>query len=62
MEILKEKPATKRPVIVRAATSLFAKHGIDATSMRDIAEAAGVQEAASYRYFPGKDEMSREIL
>jgi AcrR family transcriptional regulator len=62
MDILDEKPGTKRPVIVRAATSLFAKRGVDATSMREIANAAGVREAAIYRYFASKEEMSREIF
>jgi TetR/AcrR family transcriptional regulator, repressor of fatR-cypB operon len=62
MDILKEKPDTKRPVIIRAATTLFAKRGVDATSMREIAEAAGVREAAIYRYFAGKEELSREIF
>jgi len=62
MQILKEKPDTKRPVIVRAATSLFAKRGVDATSMRDIADQAGVREAAIYRHFPGKEELAREIF
>jgi AcrR family transcriptional regulator len=62
MDILEEKPDTKRPVIIRAATSLFARRGVDGTSMRDIAEAAGVREAAIYRYFASKDEMSREIF
>jgi AcrR family transcriptional regulator len=62
MDILEEKPDTKRPVIVQAATSLFARRGVDATSMRGIAEAAGVREAAIYRYFASKDEMSREIF
>lgn len=62
MHILDEKPDTKRPVIIRAATSLFAKRGVDATSMREIANAAGVREAAIYRYFASKDEMSREIF
>jgi len=62
MDILAEKPSTKRPVIIRAATSLFARRGVDGTSMRDIAEAAGVREAAIYRYFASKDEMSREIF
>lgn len=62
MDILDEKPDTKRPVIVRAATSLFAKRGVDATSMREIADAAGVREAAIYRYFASKEEMSREIF
>lgn len=62
MDILNEKPDTKRPVIIRAATSLFAKQGVDATSMRDIADAAGVREAAIYRHFPGKEELAREIF
>jgi AcrR family transcriptional regulator len=62
MKILEDKPDTKRPAIVRAATSLFAERGIDGTSMRDIAEAAGVREAAIYRHFAGKDELCREIF
>jgi AcrR family transcriptional regulator len=62
MEILQKKPDTKRPTIVRAATSLFARRGVDATSMREVADAAGVREAAIYRYFEGKDQMSREIF
>jgi AcrR family transcriptional regulator len=62
MDILKEKPDTKRPAIIRAATSLFAQHGVDATSMRDIAEAVGIREAAIYRHFASKEEMSREIF
>ena len=62
MEFLKQKPATKRPAIVAAATALFARKGIDATSMREVAESAGVREAAIYRHFRGKDEMAREIF
>ncbi len=62
MKILGEKKETKRPAIVAAATSLFAKHGVDATSMRDIADRAGVREAAIYRHFPGKEELAREIF
>jgi AcrR family transcriptional regulator len=62
MDILLEKPGTKRPTIVRTATSLFARRGIDGTSMRDVADAAGVREAAIYRYFEGKEQMSREIF
>jgi len=62
MEILEKKADTKRPVIVRAATSLFAEKGIDATSMRDIADAAGVREAAIYRHFTGKEDLARDIF
>lgn len=61
MRILDEKPNTKRPAIVRAATRLFSRNGIDGTSMRDIAELVGVREASLYRYFTGKEELSRLI-
>lgn len=62
MQTLEQKPDTKRPVIVRAATSLLAERGIDGASMRDIAEAAEVREAAIYRHFAGKDDLAREIF
>jgi AcrR family transcriptional regulator len=60
MQVRKEKPGTKRPAIVAAATSLFARVGVDATSMRDIADAAGVREAAMYRHFIGREHMAQE--
>lgn len=62
MDILQQKANTKRPAIVQAATSLFAARGIDGVSMRDIAQAAGVREAAIYRHFASKDELTREIF
>jgi len=62
MQTLTKKPNTKRPVIVRVATSLFAENGIDGTSMREIADAAGVREAAIYRHFASKDDLAREIF
>jgi AcrR family transcriptional regulator len=62
MDILRQKPNTKRPDIVQVATSLFAARGIDGVSMRDIAQAAGVREAAIYRHFASKKELAREIF
>ena len=62
MEVLKQKPGTKRPAIVAAATALFASKGVDATSMREVADGAGVREAAIYRHFRGKEEMAQEIF
>jgi len=62
MHILQQKTNTKRPAIVQAATSLFAARGIDGVSMRDIAQAAGVREAAIYRHFASKDELARAIF
>ncbi len=44
-----------RAAIDRAATELFARRGYHATSMREIAAAAGVQPAAIYHWYPGKE-------
>ena len=62
MDILQQKANTKRPTIVQVATSLFAARGIDGVSMRDIANAAGVREAAIYRHFASKEELTRDIF
>jgi AcrR family transcriptional regulator len=62
MDIVEKKPGTKRPAIVRARTLLFAEKGIDAASMREIAQAAGARESAIYCHFAGKDDLAREIL
>lgn len=39
------------------AIDLFAQKGFAATSMRDIAETAGLSVAGLYHHFPGKDEL-----
>lgn len=56
----------KKGDIIRASIELFAARGYDAVSVRDIARAAGVTEAALYKHFKGKEDMSlyifREII
>ena len=59
------KRATTR-AIEHAARDLFAAKGYEATSVREIADAAGVAERTFYRYFDGKeglltDEVERWI-
>jgi AcrR family transcriptional regulator len=46
----------------RAAIALFAQKGIEATSTREIAGAAGVAEGSIYRHFTSKDAMARVIF
>lgn len=46
-----------RDAIDRAAIDLFARLGYNATSMRAIAEAAEVQPAAIYHWYPGKESI-----
>ncbi len=41
----------------QAADRLFAEQGYAATTVRDIAEAAGVTERTFFRYFAGKEEL-----
>ena len=44
-----------RDRIYDVALSLFRERGFDATTMRDIAAAAGMSLGAAYHYFPSKD-------
>lgn len=50
------KQAT-RQALQQAADRLFAEQGYGATTVRDIAEAAGVTERTFFRYFAGKEEL-----
>ncbi len=43
--------------ILQSALSLFRKRGFDETTMRDIADEAGVALGAAYYYFRGKNEI-----
>ncbi|WP_245827849.1 TetR family transcriptional regulator [Sinomonas mesophila] len=47
----------RRGLIVAAATRLFAEHGFDAVSLRQIAREAGVDPALVHHYFSGKDQV-----
>ena len=51
-----------RQAILNASLALFAEHGFNGTSLRDIARAVGVRESAIYNYFPGKDALFTGIL
>lgn len=46
-----------RDEVVRAAWELFAEHGFEATTVEQIAEAAGMSRRTFFRYFGGKDEL-----
>ncbi|MDH6144080.1 AcrR family transcriptional regulator [Kitasatospora sp. GP30] len=43
--------------LVQAATRLFQEQGYEATTVRDIAAAAGVGERTFFRYFPSKESL-----
>jgi AcrR family transcriptional regulator len=51
-----------RSRILAEALKLFARHGAEAASMRDIAAAVGVSEAALYRHFASKEALTHELF
>ena len=51
-----------RERILDAAFAVFERGGIDAGTMGDVAEAAGVGRATVYRYFPGKDVLLEALV
>ena len=48
--------------IARAAARLFAERGYDATSVREIVEAAGVAKPTLYYYFRSKEGLAQALL
>lgn len=52
----------RRSQLLEVAIKLFAEHGFHATSMDDIAEAAGVTKPVVYQHFPSKRALYRELL
>ena len=54
--------AASRARIVEHALRLFAEHGYERTSVRMIAEAAGISQGLLYNYYEGKDALLRAIF
>src|SRR5262245_49376735 len=56
-----ELPETKRDAtrqrLLDRALALFQQHGVEATTMRDIARAASLSLGAAYYHFPSKDAL-----
>jgi AcrR family transcriptional regulator len=46
-----------KQAILETATRLFADHGYDATSLRQIADAVGTTKAALYYHYPAKEDI-----
>jgi len=54
--------ATQRQHILDTALGLMAQRGVDGTSMRDLATAAGLNVASLYHYFPSKRDLLVAVL
>ena len=57
-----ERSERSRGLILDAALRLFSQRGYGATSIRDIAEAAGVSTGNVYHQFPDKETIFRTLL
>lgn len=54
--------ATRRQELLRIAAGLFAEKGFTNTTVRDIADAAGILSGSLYHHFDSKESMVDEIL
>jgi AcrR family transcriptional regulator len=61
MGIRERKKASSRRQLVDAAAKLFAERGVEATTMDDIARAAGVSRTSVFNYFGYKEMLLCEI-
>src|SRR5919199_26130 len=57
-----ERSEKSRQQILEAALELFSHRGYGATSVRDIAEAAGLSKGNVYHHFPDKETIFRALL
>lgn len=56
------EPQDRRELIVTSAAELFARKGIAATTVREIADAVGVLSGSLYHHFESKDAIVNEVL
>ncbi len=57
-----ESTAQRLDEVLMVAESLFAQRGYEATSVRDIAEALGLQAGSLYAHIESKDDLLHQIL
>ena len=53
---------TPKERIKREAMRLFVEHGVDAVSMRDIADAAGLKAPSLYAHFRSRDQLILDLF
>jgi len=55
-------PQERRKLILDRSAEIFARKGVSATTIREIAEAVGVYSGALYHYFPSKEAIVTELI
>lgn len=53
---------TRRDELLQLAATMFAERGLRATTVRDIADSAGILSGSLYHHFSSKEEMVDEVL
>ncbi|KUI06156.1 TetR family transcriptional regulator KstR2 [Mycobacterium sp. IS-3022] len=56
------QPISRRDELLELAASMFAERGLRATTVRDIADSAGILSGSLYHHFASKEEMVDEVL
>jgi AcrR family transcriptional regulator len=56
------QPASRRDELLDLAATMFAERGLRATTVRDIADSAGILSGSLYHHFSSKEEMVDEVL
>ncbi len=57
-----DQPVSRRDELLDLAAAMFAQRGLRATTVRDIADAAGILSGSLYHHFASKEEMVDEVL
>jgi AcrR family transcriptional regulator len=57
-----KEPSERRADVVQIAAELFAQKGFRATTVREIADAAGILSGSLYHHFDSKESIGDEIL
>jgi AcrR family transcriptional regulator len=56
------QPNSRRGELLELAAAMFAERGMRATTVRDIADGAGILSGSLYHHFSSKEEMVDELL
>ncbi|MCV7176056.1 TetR family transcriptional regulator KstR2 [Mycolicibacterium sphagni] len=57
-----EPPVSRREELLVLAATMFAERGLRATTVRDIADSAGILSGSLYHHFKSKEQMVEEVL
>jgi AcrR family transcriptional regulator len=60
--VVDREPPSRRDELLGLAATMFAERGLRATTVRDIADSAGILSGSLYHHFSSKEEMVDEVL